>query len=76
MRSSSSKVPHLVVGPDGIELFIAHKERIKSALQTDKIHIAPQALVSTMCSLVVCTRHHISFCRCKVSGAEVGKQLV
>ena len=36
MRSSSSKIPHLVVGPDGIELSIAHKERIKAAMQPDK----------------------------------------
>ena len=76
MRSSSSKIPHLVVGPDGIELFIAHKERIKSALQTDKIHIAPQALVSTVCSVVLYNRQHISYCRCKVPGTEVAKQLV
>lgn len=46
MRSSSSKIPHLVVGPDGIELSIAHKERIKAALQPEEKHALSADTVS------------------------------
>lgn len=45
MRSSSSKIPHLVVGPDGMELSIAHKERIKSALQPSTDQSAAKTMV-------------------------------
>ena len=45
MRSSSSKIPHLVVGPDGIELFIAHKERVKAAMQPIKTSTGPNKMV-------------------------------
>lgn len=59
VRSSSSKISHLVVGPDGIQLCIAHKERIKAALQPEQKHTIPRDMVSTTQKPLKHTHHDV-----------------
>ena len=64
-RTHSSKVPWLVVGPDGIELAIAHKERLPRATTADNDQIKTAQVRTAVCLLcmarktasVLLTRH-------------------